>query len=405
MRFLYFISVLSILHLAASSTHGVKAQTREQQGRELLKNAGFESIRLFTEGPVVYATIERGLHRSAAKDLRAALLQISSLYPDSCQYRLLLLEQGHPVYELQARKRNGETTPGTNQQPEAFPFEGTVDYYVPEHWEKLKEQPVTRKVSSGVSLTLYPQIALRNIHVDQFYEEQYNLAPMLQYSAWRGMQLSAQLIVPLYNEWGYQDDFVRPGFVTFSQQIWLAALNELRFTAGNFNNNSYGLDLRWKKHFRQSRWKLGANAGLTGSSYFYDNYWKHSALSRFTASVSTGYYIPKYDLQADVQLGRFLAGDHGVRTDIYRYFGEVTIGVYAGYTEKPYGGFHFAIPVDPFKRRHASRFRVVLPATYDNEYNASSEVVYGRYYEIRPDENRSIIDLHPQYLNKIVYKP
>jgi hypothetical protein len=46
-----------------------------------------------------------------------------------------------------------------------------------------------------------------------------------------------------------------------------------------------------------------------------------------------------------------------------------------------------------------------LPASFDNEYNASNEFVYGRYYETRPDENRSVQDLPPQFINSIFFNP
>ena len=384
----------------------VQAQSLENNAAELLKSEGFEEIRVLQEGNTVICTIERGLYRTPAEDFRHALLQLNSRYPDSCQFRIILLEQGQPLYQITAEKTGRKNKQPGETNLDEHQFEGEISYYDEKTYQKVKKEPVHRPVHTGLTLTIYPQITIRNIHNDRLYEKQFNLAPVLQYSGWKGMLLTGQLIFPLFNELGYVDNFIRPGFMTFSQNFSLPGWNSLRFTVGNFNKNSYGLDLRWKKRFQHSRWNLGANIGLTGSSYIYDRYWLHSPMNRFSWNVKAGYYLPSVQIQADIQAGQFLANDEGVRADLYRHFGEVTIGFYAGYAgDRLNGGFHFAFPLDPFKRKHNSRFRMLLPASFDNEYNASDEFVYGRYYETRPDENRSVQDLPPQFINNIFFNP
>jgi hypothetical protein len=385
----------------------VQAQSLENNTAEPLKSEGFEEIRVLREGNTVICTIEKGLYRTPAEDFRHALLQLNSIYPDSCQFRIILLEQGQPLYQIIVEKTGRkDKLPGETNLDEPQ-FKGEISYYDEKTWHKIKKEPVHRPVHTGLTLTIYPQITFRNIFLDgPIYEKQFNLAPVIQYSGWQGMMLTGQLIFPLVNELNKADNYIRPGFMTFSQNFSLPGWNSLRFTIGNFNKNSYGLDLSWKKRFQHSRWNIGANVGLTGRSYINDWYWNHSPLNRFSWSVKAGYYLPSLHIQADIQAGQFLANDKGVRADLYRHFGEVTIGVYAGYAGgRTNGGFHFAIPLDPFKRKHKSRFRILLPASFDNEYNASNEFVYGRYYETRPDENRSVQDLPPQFINSIFFNP
>lgn len=402
MKFQPFLYLLIILHLWLLSGNPVQAQQLEKLASEQLKSEGFEEIRVLREGNTVICTIERGLYRAPAEDLRHALKQLNSLYPDSCDFRILLLEQGQPVYQLTTEAAFGNHSAAKETAENEQALKGQIAYYDAKTWQTIKKEPVVRAVHTGLVMTFYPQIAVRNIHLDHFYEKQFNLAPVIQYSGWKGMLLTGQLIFPLYNDYGYQEDFIRPGFVTFRQNVSLPGWNRLSFTAGNFNKNSYGLDLKWKKRFQRSRWNVGANLGLTGSSYFYDWYWSHRPLNRFSWHVEAGYYLPSLQLQAALQAGQYLANDKGVRADLSRHFGEVTIGVYAGYAgPRMNGGFHFALPLDPFKRRHNSRFRMLVPATIDNEYNASDEFVYGRYYETQPDENRSVQDLPLPHLNNM----
>ncbi|HET6557357.1 MAG TPA: hypothetical protein VFG54_08580 [Prolixibacteraceae bacterium] len=376
------------------------AQSSEETAIERLKAEGFEEIRIRKEGTQIICTVERGLTRTPSEDFRKAFIRLNESYPDTCKFRIILLEQGQPVYQLSADggKNDLQDSTAVNNRP----YNGKITWYDKDTYKQIKKETVSRPVRRGVTIVLYPQFTLRNMLLSQIYEVQLNIAPTLHYSGWKGMLLTGQLILPIVNELSYTDHFIRPGFLTFSQNFLLPSLNSLKFTAGNFNANRYGFDLRWKKRFQNSRWNLGAVVGMTGRSYFYNNYWNHNSPNYLSWSVKAGYYIPYYQLRADVQAGRFLAHEKGARVDLYRHFGETTIGAYvvhAGGTTN--GGFHFAFPLDPFKRKHKHRIRVMLPSAFDMEYNAANDFVYGRYYETSPDENRSVQDLYPQSINEL----
>ncbi|RKZ82267.1 MAG: hypothetical protein DRQ39_10910, partial [Gammaproteobacteria bacterium] len=64
----------------------------------------------------------------------------------------------------------------------------------------------------------------------------------------------------------------------------------------------------------------------------------------------------------------------------------------------PNAGFHFAIPFPPGKRLKHKTFRVNLPRFIDWEYNGATDFVYNRYYERRPNENRSEHYFNPDYI-------
>lgn len=376
------------------------AQSREETAIERLKAEGFEEIRIREEGTQIICTVERGLTRTPSEDFRRAFSRLNEIYRDSCKFQIILLEKGQPVYQLSADAKKNNLQDSTSVKINTY--KGDITWYDRNIYKRIKKEAVIRPTRQGVTLVLYPQFTLRNMLLSQIYEVQLNVAPTLHYSGWKGMLLTGQMILPLVNELSYTDNFIRPGFLTFSQNLLLPSLNSLKFTAGNFNANRYGFDLRWKKRFQHSRWNLGAAVGMTGRSYFYKSYWNHDSPDYLSWSVKAGYYLPLYQLRADVQVGRFLAYDKGARADIYRHFGETTIGAYvvhAGGTTN--GGFHFAFPLDPFKRKHKHRIRVMLPSTFDMEYNAANDFVFGRYYETGPDENRSVQDLQPQHINEL----
>ncbi len=392
--------------LSFLSALGLSAQSLSEKAISTLSNRGFENIRVLQQGNQVICTIERGLDRSPASDLQQALTLLQQIYSDQVSFRIILLEQGQPVYEL----KEGSEWSGLSNREKADTCKQlvnlSVSYADQGFFKSIKETPVARKLQSGISLTLYPQLSLRNMKLDHVYDVQFNVAPAVSYSAWRGMLLTAQLILPIYNNLNFEGDYIRFGFLTFTQGFRFPHLNHLRFTVGNFNNHRYGIDMIWKKQFENSRWSLAANIGYTGYSNNYDMYWNHSSLNQLSWKAKGSYYLPRYQLRTDLSLGRFIAGDDGFRLDIYRHFGETTIGVYATYTgHDPNGGFHFSIPISPQKRKHSYRVRAMLAPYFDMEYNARNEFVYNRYYKTSPDENRSYQDLYPQYIRNQIINP
>ena len=400
------IIALLVLFQGLCFPQQASAQSLEQHAAEQLKSAGFEEIRVIRQGPEVVCTIERGLYRSPDADLRRASQLLKDVFGESTPLRIILLEQRQPMYQLKLGATNQEEPMNNSINRIGFPEAVELTWADRNDFRPVKKEPVKRPVYSGVSLVLYPQLTLQNMYFDHIYEKQLNLAPALYYSGWQGMLITAQVIFPIVNELNSPENSIRPGFVTLSQRIILPHRNQLKLTAGNFNRNRYGLDVKWRKYFGNSRWSLSANMGLTGKSFFYNNYWNQGSLTQLSWNVKASYYLPVYQLRADLLGGQFLAGDKGFRMDVYRHFGEITIGVYATYTgHNPNGGFHFAFPLDPFKRNHPHRVRVMLPAYFDMEYSARNEFVYNRYYETSPDENRSGQDINTQHLKSQFNNP
>ena len=55
-----------------------------------------------------------------------------------------------------------------------------------------------------VDVVIYPELSLKNLVITQIYQVLFNLAPAIEVSFWKGMRLTAQLEVPIYND-GYPD--------------------------------------------------------------------------------------------------------------------------------------------------------------------------------------------------------
>ena len=401
-----------LLHTLAAmlAVCGVMAQPAAKEVQQQLGEAGFEEVRLdavrmLSGDSIVTCTIERGLETSPGKDFRKALELLSGYYPSTTTIRLVMLEQGQATYVLESV---GAAAPAVNADDQSEvgglrSFE--LRYADPADLKRIDWQKPLRPVNSGVTLTVFPQLRLQNTYYEKIYEVQFNLAPAVEYSPWRGMLLTGQMIFPLYNDLDYAGDYIRPGFLTARQQIILPRLNRISLTVGNFNQNRYGADLKWYKFFQNSPWSLRAQVGYTGHSNVKNWYWDHSSVKDLSWNVRASYYLSQFNLRADVQAGQYFAGDYGARVDLTRHFGQVSVGFYASYAGgDANGGFHLAIPIDPFRHGHQHRVRVMTAPYFDQEYTLEGALTTARYYETSPRENRSDVDLYPQYIDYLIHK-
>ncbi|RKD91989.1 YjbH domain-containing protein [Mangrovibacterium diazotrophicum] len=402
-RFLHTLAATLVVGTAV-------AQQAAKEVQQQLRETGFEEIRLeavrMLEGDsIVTCTVERGLETSPGKDFRKALDLLSSHYPATTTIRIVMLEQGQATYVLESAgsavsvQNSDEQTDGSSQRA----FE--LNYADGTYFKRIEWQKPLRSVHSGVTFTIFPQLRLQNTYYDKIYEVQFNLAPALEYSPWRGMLLTGQMLFPLYNDLDYAGDYIRPGFLTARQQFNLPHLNRIALTVGNFNQSRYGADLKWYKFFQNSPWSVRAQIGLTGHSNVKNWYWDHSSVEDLSWNVRASYYLSRYNLRADVQAGRYFAGDYGTRVDLTRHFGQVSVGFYASYAGgDANGGFHVAIPIDPFRHRHQHAVRVMVAPYFDQEYTLEGALTTARYYETSPRENRSEMDLYPQYIDYLINK-
>lgn len=391
-----------VLFLSAANI--VLALSPEETATKNLLAAGYDGVNIKVLNNEVLCSFEQGNFRRKSDDLKNVYTILKSIYTDTLTYKIFLKENGQATYQYTSLK-NVETSEKTLKTIDTVCSEN-IDYYTYSDYMNLKDSKVNRPNSKVIWLVLYPQITFRNNIIDPIYEKQINIAPAIKYSAWKGMLLTGQIIFPVINELEYHDNFIRPGFVTFSQTIQFKNNYNLQFTLGNFNKNRYGVDIVFKKNFRDSRINFTANMGYTGQIYIYDRYLNIKPINTLSYNIKAYYYYPKLQVQTSIQLGQFIYNDKGIRVEIYRNFGETAIGFYAYYSENNWnGGFNYSIPIGAKKRKKSGAFRVVLPSHFDTEYNYKSDLTYGRYYETNPDENRSTQNLHSKLIQNLFINP
>lgn len=93
-----------------------------------------------------------------------------------------------------------------------------------------------------VDVLVYPQLAFRNLLLTQIYQVLFDLSPAVEVSLWKGMKLTGQLKIPVYNDgYGSYEDKIHPGHLTISQRFRLPYNVFGKVTMGYFNADRYGV--------------------------------------------------------------------------------------------------------------------------------------------------------------------
>ena len=388
-----------------------RSQDFSDKIEKTLVESGLENIRVTYLNNVCYLSFENNIYRWNIKAMKYVLDTISQIINPEDTLNIIQLRFDIP--QINARVQSGLWQNFIHEQVNKKQIDSslTISYRTDEAWKEIKRTKPINRAFAKFDFVFYPQFFLSNVTFNKIYEIQLNLAPALEVSFWRGMLFTAQVIFPIVNDYGETGDLIRPGFLVLSQNFKFANSTFVNVSAGNFNYQRYGLNFQVYHHFKNERWYIGLTTGLTGTSQFNKSGWTFGTPNTVTWSLGAGYFLPFYSLRFDLNAGRFLKGDYGVRFDLTRMFGETTIGFYAIYSAftqlmggRVNGGFHFSIPFPPRKRWKHRRFRAIPPRYFDWEYNAGTEFRYGRSFETRPNENRSEHYYNPVYFKEELLK-
>lgn len=354
-----------------------------------LIESGFEDVRVVAGDKKYTVSIENHVYRWDVRAITEAINQIADQLEQTEQVELVLLENQVPQYLISFKSGDWKKFQAGEITKENLSSEFRVSRQVDEAWNVLKPVKAIYANKSKVDLLIYPQFSFENTLLSKLYEVQLNIAPLLRVSVRKGMKLTGQVIFPVYNELGYEGNFIRPGYVTISQDFRLPHRWYGQLSAGNFSSNRYGLASNVNHTFRNENWNLEICLGYTGSSHYFDRNWMHSELNTFTWSSSIAYFYSKFNLECKAGVAQYIYGDQGLFASCSRNFGETSIGFYAQMgKESTNGGFYFTIPFPTSKRRIHKTYRISLPRHYDFIYNAGTEFYYGQNFMTNPGQNK-----------------
>ena len=356
------------------------AQTGEETVDALVE-MGFENVGWTEDAEERVYVLQNTAYRLHGIGIGKAVDVIQEMgLPERKACRIIVLDNNVPQISLCYHPIIGDSV------PEAERRDWNVSYELGDSWKKVRG--VKKKNSSlfKVDIVVYPELSLQNLVITQIYTVLFNLDPTIEVSLWKGAKLNAQVIIPIYNEYGSAYGQVRQGYVGLTQQVRLPWNTFLTAAVGSFTNNRWGGDLNAIHYFKDERFSVEGRIGYTGASRFRNWRWKVSPLKRLTWTLGGGFYWPKYNTQFKAKVEQYLLGEKGVRFEMTRNFRYTSIGFYAMKVQyagnKGYnGGFRFQINLPPYRYKRRGYIPRVLPSrSFGMSYNAGNERYYGKSY-------------------------
>lgn len=246
----------------------------------------------------------------------------------------------------------------------------------------IQAQPLVK--TGQVDIFMGVDFNYRDIVFSKPYELLINLTPGVKWNLGKQWQMAAQVLVPVYNDYGDYYKRVRLNMAVVSKEMYFGEKLFLKASGGLFSYERYGLDA--KAFYTVNPWlALEAQAGWTGFCSMAAG-WRASTPRRWTALAGADVYLDRWNTQLRVRGGRFVYEDYGVMAEGMRHFRHCSVGIYAQYSNEGgrNGGFKVVMMIPPYIRkqrkvniRPASNFRLtnnILGNPYANKmYNTDPE--------------------------------
>lgn len=381
-----FVSILSIsypLTMKGQKVYNINETTEE------LVDMGFENVRCTENDNERIYTIENNVYKTQGVGIAKAIEIIQERgLPDGKRCKVIVTHMGIPEMSLTYHPTAGSTrTAGANK----VNWETSYDT---EGWEEVKKEKTKNSSRFKVDILVYPQLSFKNLIITQIYQVLFTLNPAIEVSLWQGMELTGQLIVPVYNDgYGYLNDKVKPGFITLSQRFKLPYNIKGKMTVGYFNADRYGADLMLFYPFKDERFSLDGRIGATAIGYWEGFRLHYDTDYSLTWSLGANFYWPRYNTQFSLKGEKYLMGEKGVKFEMIRHFRYASVGFYAmkGQHANSNGGFRFQVLLPPYKYKRFKRNKYIPRINTSDQmgivYNAGNEQYYYRQYRSEADEN------------------
>lgn len=407
--FLFICSLLSHTYIMASV--GV------EEAYAKLQKLGFENIQVSQDNNTTYVALEDNIYRGNFRGYGAALEALCDNTDSSTDIVLILLDNQMPKIELKASHKDGKWTVNGN-------------YPSSESYRHLKHKNKVNSSLGKVDFVFTPIVEVDSFLHDTGYKFCIDIAPAMEMTLWKGAKLTAQVVIPIYNNMGKalytkdqqnlktQYDYVRPGTITLSQELVSNKHFDITLTGGLFHiyqsiysNNQYGFDFQADYHLLNNL-DLGLQAGYTGDWYLKESKWTFDPLKNYSVLGKIKFYEPYTNLQIVATGGRYVFGDYGARMDIVQRLAEYSIGIYGAINKDNENGFGFfcSIPIGPKKKMKRYPVRISLAEsmhwehTLQNEEGVYTTKKHNTIYTTLPGGDYSPKYWQPQYVAKYVQK-
>lgn len=362
---------------------------------DALVKMGFENVGCTENETERVYVIQNSAYRLQGVGIGKAIDTIQKTgMPDGKTCRIVVLDNNVPQISLCYRPVEGDSL------PEASRRDWDVSYDLGDAWKQVRKIKKENNSLFKVDVVIYPELSLKNLVITQVYQVLFNLSPTIEVSLWKGMKLTAQMVVPVYND-GFEMmseavhnvyDRVHPGCVSLSQTVRLPYNTWATLAVGHFMSNRYGIDFSARHVLKaDERFSFEGRVGYTGACYW-DAFTCHfDSRKIWTWHVGANFFLPCYNLQTSVKVIQHIQGEKSLRCDMIRHFKYASIGFYGekgNWGIRANGGFRFQIALPPYRYKRRGYIPRITPSeNFGMAYNAGNERNYYKTYRTMPSDN------------------
>ena len=351
-----------------------------------LVGMGFENVGWTEDDNERVYILQNSAYRLQGVGISKAVDVIQKIgLPDGKPCRIIVLDNNVPQISLYYHPIEGEAVSKAESK------DWDVSYDLGNAWSKARKIKLKNRSLFKVDVLVYPQLALKNLILTQIYQVLFDLSPAVEVSLWKGMKLTGQLKIPVYNDgYGSLEDKIHPGHLTISQRFRLPYNIFGKMTVGYFNADRYGVDAEFLRPFADERFSVMGRVGYTGVGYWDGFKLHYDTEMTWTWTVGGSFYWPQYNTQFNLKVEQYLREDRGVKFEMIRHFRYCSIGFYAMKAKdaKANGGFRFQVALPPYKyNRYKNWPRINTSANMGLVYNAGNERYYYKEYKAEASDN------------------
>ncbi|MCR4994650.1 MAG: YjbH domain-containing protein [Bacteroidales bacterium] len=364
----------------------------------LLKDEGFEDIKIQVAGDTVFAAFENRAYRGTFRGAATAIKKIAEARSDIHQFEILLNDYKMPQLIVHASRRGAIWNVRVDREMTAAKL-------------RLREETAIAQSTGKIDITVYPMVSLVNNKLDHLFDYAVRLAPAVATTLWTGARLTIQPVFPIAYRLDSWDSkrCIQIGNANLQQQIISNRYVFASAAAGFFFPSRLGIQAQAGIHVGRNL-DVYVNGGYTykANNGPQTGFGVIRGSRKINVMLHADYYEAYTKLQFEIQAGRFLYGDYGGRFDITRHFGEYAIGVYGILTDGEHNaGFHFAIPFGGKRQKRKAFLRLRLPEYYAMEYSMQSNSRYwiedmGQSFVTQPDQNHAAHYWEPRFVEDYV---
>lgn len=320
-----------------------------------VQDEGFSKVAVSVGESAIWIEAANTVHLSDSRALGHIFRVIESLLPERVQIIYLNLKtNGQVIQSLRASRADLLAYLRSYQDSAGFFAFADLDLYGNEHWHEFQEENSASHLyhvtDNKISYSVKPKIRTFLNNRRGFFKHKGVMRARVDYAPQAQTQIAAELEVPLFNQYDellyspLEKDAVRTDLVSYeekkSSRVTMLAVNHVaqlpyqalgRLSAGIFESAYAGFGAECFRYFNDGLWGIGLEGETVRKRDVDDNFALRQDLDQWFSTSFVNLYAqiwPEQGLEAGLKIGRFLAGDPGVRFELRRSFRYFTLGVW-----------------------------------------------------------------------------